>query len=343
MKTWQQPVHQLPLQVRPVRGETVVSFLMRLAAANEYRRPTTLLRALGEPNRPLGTGQLADFDIVLNEPAKRRLETLTGRTVTELRKSLSILWNKPSDRIPTDIPATEVQRSWMLRDHCDHCAARLPGRPTIRVYQLSFPHICKRHQRWIATEKEHSWLEFEPKQVDLTGAPEILRAHSRYARLRAEIDNHSWTADQLRAATHVAIGWGRTNYTKNRPLHDRWDARKKAIKCRGYAFKPTALLVFPEAVALTEVLTDLEWRRHVAMVRDERHLDRFYQHVARRLDQPKSYIANLALTEPPTGPTSPETLGLDHPRPARQLDPTASPPARETPHRVLGRTHPERS
>jgi hypothetical protein len=297
MKTWQQSVHQLPIRVRPVRGETLISYLMRLAVANEYSRPTTLLRALGEPSRPLLNAQLADFDVVLNKPAKRRLETLTGRTVLELRRSLSALWNEPSDRVPTDTPAIEVLRSWNLRDHCDRCVARLPGRPTVRVYSLSFPHICKRHQRWVATEKEHSWLEFEPKQVDLTGAPEIVRAHRRYARLRAEIDNHGWTAQQLRAATTVAVGWGRTNYRKNKALHDRWDARKKAIKSRGYAFKPTPLLVFPEAVALTEVLTDLEWRRHVAMVREERHLDRFYQHVARRLNQPKSYIASLAITD----------------------------------------------
>jgi hypothetical protein len=98
-------------------------------------------------------------------------------------------------------------------------------------------------------------------------------------------------------ATNVAIGWGRTNYRKNKALHDRWDARSKAIKTRGYATAPTPLLVFPEAVALTEVLTDLDSRRHVAVVRGERHLDRFYQHVARRLGQPTSCIAGLAITD----------------------------------------------
>jgi hypothetical protein len=109
---------------------------MRLAAANECSRPTTLLRALGEPSRPLLSAQLADFDVVLNEPARHRLETLTGRTVAELRRSLSALWSKPSDHIPTDIPAIEVRRSWNLRGHCDRCVARLPGRPTVRVYSL---------------------------------------------------------------------------------------------------------------------------------------------------------------------------------------------------------------
>src|ERR1700678_3761790 len=42
---------------------------------------------------------------------------------------------------------------------------------------------------------------------------------------------------------------------------------------------------FPEAVTLTHVLTDLDWRRHVAMVPDYQ-LDRFYKRIAHRLGEP---------------------------------------------------------
>ncbi|MEU8151967.1 hypothetical protein [Nonomuraea sp. NPDC048901] len=40
----------------------------------------------------------------------------------------------------------------------------------------------------------------------------------------------------------------------------------------------------PEAVALTELLTDLGWRRHVAMV-DERALRSFYERVAQQMNE----------------------------------------------------------
>ncbi len=44
---WQKPAAPLPFKVRPVRGETTLSFVFRLAAANEIIRPTTLIRSIG--------------------------------------------------------------------------------------------------------------------------------------------------------------------------------------------------------------------------------------------------------------------------------------------------------
>ncbi|MFG6202436.1 hypothetical protein [Nonomuraea sp. JJY05] len=51
MKAWQQTAQQLPVRVRPVRGETVISYVFRLADANDLARPTILLGALGRPTR----------------------------------------------------------------------------------------------------------------------------------------------------------------------------------------------------------------------------------------------------------------------------------------------------
>jgi hypothetical protein len=59
------------------------------------------------------------------------------------------------------------------------------------------------------------------------------------------------------------------------------------------------VLAFPEAVTLTEILTDLNWRRHVAMVLDH-DLDRFYQHVARNLGE-SAYPRFPASHDPLTG------------------------------------------
>jgi hypothetical protein len=49
----------------------------------------------------------------------------------------------------------------------------------------------------------------------------------------------------------------------------------------------------PEAVALAEILCDLDWRRHVAMANDY-DLMQFYRLVARRLGQPTKFSDRLA-------------------------------------------------
>jgi hypothetical protein len=69
MKLWRRPAHLLPVQVRPVGGETVVSYLFRLADANGFARPTLLLRAIGEPiAKNIHAGILDHHDITLNAP-----------------------------------------------------------------------------------------------------------------------------------------------------------------------------------------------------------------------------------------------------------------------------------
>ena len=47
MKLWHAPARALPVTVRPIGGETVLSYARRLSAANDLP-PTTILRALGQ-------------------------------------------------------------------------------------------------------------------------------------------------------------------------------------------------------------------------------------------------------------------------------------------------------
>jgi hypothetical protein len=63
-------------------------------------------------------------------------------------------------------------------------------------------------------------------------------------------------------------------------LRSRWQDRASRL---GLTSQPA--VTFPEVVALAQVLTDLDWRCHVAMVR-EWQLDLFYQRIARRLGEP---------------------------------------------------------
>jgi hypothetical protein len=279
MRLWKQPAQPLPVRVRPAGGETLVSYTVRLAQANDLDRPTILLRALGEPTTSWTQWMLSDdYDTALNEHALRRLEIFTGMPAARLRMSLPTLHR--SDAPAATIPATRPYRCPDLRDHCDHCAAQLPGRPKIRVHNLPFPRICRRHRRW--TDTGH----YQPHQVSFADAPEIITAHHRYARLRGATPDHPWLHEQLRQATRIAQHWATSSYRLHPQLHARWAARGAALRPPCGPHDPTPVLVFPEAVAITEILCDLHWRRHVAMVNNNLHLARFYRRIAQRLGQP---------------------------------------------------------
>lgn len=293
MKLWQQPAQPLPVQLRPIRGETLVSYIFRLADTNELDRPTILLRALGEPKTALLQSMLDnDFDVALNSHSLHRLETFTAIPAEQLRKSLPSL--KHTGAQPADIPATRPYRCFHVRNHCDDCVARLPGQPKVRVHNQLFPRICTRHRRWIHTHDKH-----QPRQVDLTHTPEVLTAHRRYARLLTRVQDHEWVREQLVRATWIATGWAQQSSRTSPQLHARWKARGEAIRTGTGPLAATPLLVFPEAIVLTEILCDLQWRRHVAMADNDAHIARFYRHVTRRLEQPPSFTATLTSHQSP--------------------------------------------
>jgi len=184
---WQQPAQQLPVRVRPVFGETALSYVFRLAEANDLDRPTLLLRALGRPN--IGVSRFLldkDYEVSLNELALRRLETFAGRPADQLRVALGNLSRVTAE--PEDTPKIWLYKAHNLRNHCDRCVARLPGKPRIRVRTLLFPQLCRRHRRWLDPSTSGS-----RRQIDLTDTPEILTAHRRYSRLRVVNRDHHWT------------------------------------------------------------------------------------------------------------------------------------------------------
>lgn len=288
MKLWQQPAQLLPIRVRPLRGETLVSYTFRLSTANDLARPTTLLRALGEPTRGLTQAMIDDSDVALNEQSLRRLETFTAIPAQRLRMSLPTLAR--TDAAPAGIPATRPYRCWALRTPCQDCVARLPGHPKIVVRPLLFPQICQRHRRWIDTGQD------QPHQVNLAGVPHILTAHRRYARLRVTAHDHQWLREQLWQASWIARGWAKSSHRLHPQLHARWTARGAALRPFASPHNPTPLLVFPETVAIAEILCDLQWRRHVAMVDNDLHLRRFYRRIAARLGQPPAFANTITFT-----------------------------------------------
>ena len=168
MTRWRQPAQQLPVQVRPVAGESVVSYVFRLADANGFARPTLLLRAIGEPiARNVHTGLLEHHDITLNTPALARLAAFTGRSASSLAKILPSLDTACTHRrlSRTIEPLINPFSSAAIRGHCQHCIARIPGHPDIRVHRRSAPAICGRHRRWVDTTRQHPTQVEPPRRV----------------------------------------------------------------------------------------------------------------------------------------------------------------------------------
>jgi hypothetical protein len=285
VKLWQRHAYPLPIRVRPIYGETLLSYTRRLSQANAFESPTTILRALGEPTRLLYYDLFTDFDAQLNEPALQRLETYTGIPRQRLRKALPALHATATD-LGDSTPRTRPHRCWNIRTACDDCVRRLPGRPDVRVHLMVFPLICERHRRWIHTNDDH------PEQFDLTATPEIVTAHHKYAKLRAANQDTEWSRRQLHAGTYITTTWARRSLHLKR-LPDRWQARAHALGMPAYRHNPPHALTFPEAVILAHILSNPDWRRHVAMVPDHQ-LRNFFHHIATRLgENPQNFTLRL--------------------------------------------------
>jgi len=108
------------------------------------------------------------------------------------------------------------------------------------------------------------------------------------------VDDLTWARQQLWRTTGFVTEWHHHRDLQSlcdfEHLHARWDKRAETLPSPGL---DTSLLVMPEAVALAEILCDLEWRRHVAIANDY-DLMQFYRLVARRLGQPTKFSDRLA-------------------------------------------------
>jgi TniQ len=274
MRLWQLPARALPVTVRPLGGETVISYCRRLAEANGLP-PTAIMRAVGQVI-PGSGHHLLNHDAWLNDQAIARLEALSALPRHRLATAVPALrWGPPRwfPALPEDSPALRCYRPWPApRPACRPCTLRAAG--TVLVRPQASPLLCRRHLRWLGRAAETT-------QTDISAAPEILTAHRRYQQLLAR------SADRERAAARIGAAWTITAHWAQDPdrlprLRSRWQDRASKLGLTGLG---QPVVTFPEAVALAQILTDLDWRRHVAMVR-EWQLDRFYQHIARRLAEP---------------------------------------------------------
>jgi hypothetical protein len=279
MRRWLQPARVLPVTLRPVGGETVNSYTLRLSVANGLGS-TAVLRSLGQLTEASGR-RLLDRDSWLNDQALARLEAFSAISRQRLLRALPALRQEtPSPRLeplPDDRPALHCYipepRPWLA---CRLCTLRasLGTTPTAMVRPPVSPLICRRHQRWLGTSDE-------PADIGISAVPEILTAHRRFQRLRLSSGNPQMTADCIQAAWNITWVWAREPNCRPRLLA-RW--RTRAGKLGPGTPLSSRVVTFPEAVALAEILTDPAWRHHVATV-PVRQAGQLYRRVSARLGE----------------------------------------------------------
>jgi hypothetical protein len=165
LKLWQQPATPLPFRVRPVRGETTMSYVFRLATANEVVKPITLLRS----DRP--AVQLAPAPVHAARRFRGQAQRPRAAAAGRLRRnSAAAAAPMPATagvhrrrRRPRH-PAAGNGRGRFPNPQSLHALHRSRGTPPIKVYYGHASVICRRHRRWLG-------IPTTPGQFDLSTPP----------------------------------------------------------------------------------------------------------------------------------------------------------------------------
>jgi hypothetical protein len=271
VKLWHAPARPLPVTIRPIAGETLPSYTRRLAAVNDLT-PYAILRGLGQLRTGAGKHLLV-CDARLNEQAAARLEAYTGIPAERLARAIPAMARRlhSGNVLPADRPALCFHRV-QTRPPCRRCelAASGPAGPAALVLPGRTPLVCRRHRRWLGPPHDAT-------QHDVSPAPEILSAGRRLARLLARSSDRPWTWREFQTAWHIARQWPDPDIHRKPALDRRWHDRATALGTPTLVTTSTGrrtswIVAFPEAVALTAILTDLDLRRHIALERDDQPL-----------------------------------------------------------------------
>jgi hypothetical protein len=162
--SWQQHPPQLPVRVPPITGETISSYLSRLAAASHLpdRNITSCLP-------PWFAARAAACDDLTTASLLRagdaaHLAALTGISESDLRHALPAL---SMTRGSSHRPAIRATLA------CRRCAARHGQQDPVPVHLPAHQRTCERHRTWLG----------RVTQIDVTTAPEIIAASRQASRL----------------------------------------------------------------------------------------------------------------------------------------------------------------
>jgi len=183
----------LPARVAPITGETIASYLARVAAASHLR--VTAITDVLPPwfaLRAAACDDLASPGLVQPGVAGH-LAALTGITETALRHALPALAGTCGGRPPVRAALA-----------CRRCAARHGCRDLVPVHLPAHQRACEQHRTWLG----------RATQIDVTAAPDIIstgrkatrltRQHGITRFLLAETTARQQTADSPRARRRTA-------------------------------------------------------------------------------------------------------------------------------------------
>lgn len=243
------PVAALPRRVVMVRGETVASFLWRLAERNGMRFEE-LARHIGAP-KGIGRADPGGEEVRLGPLACQRLAAATGRVPAELAQALVSL---RAGRIGVRARRQVQIEPWPVDRRpvraCALCEAGCGELPVWRVSEDRWA-VCVRHGRWAGTAQGRV-------QVGLERLPEVVDAHVR--RLRLERRTGLFARVLMADALQVAVYWWQCRQMAWQGV---WRARQEILGMDRSALWAVPLVVYPEAVVVAEAMAVRERQRAV--------------------------------------------------------------------------------
>ncbi|MGW0817014.1 TniQ family protein [Streptomyces viridiviolaceus] len=243
------PLARLPRPAVMVRGETVASYLWRLAERNGMRFEE-LARHIGAP-RTIRPADPRTEEVRLGPLARQRLAEVSGRPLAQLAQALvSLEHSRITARARRQVQIEPWPENELSVQSCELCAAGRSERPVWRVRGEQWA-VCVRHRRWTATAGGNV-------QIGLEQLPEVVDAHVRRARLERRTGPYARAL--MADAQQVAVYWWQCRQMAWRGV---WRSRQEALGVDRSALWAVPLVVYPEAVAVAEAMAVRERQRAV--------------------------------------------------------------------------------
>ncbi|CAM5272223.1 hypothetical protein KAURM247S_04287 [Kitasatospora aureofaciens] len=221
----------------PVQGETLGSYLHRLAVANN-RAASRLVRLLGP--LPSEFSPLTDSTVGWTPESPNLLSALLNRPAARLARALPELADflDPQHALP--------RSEYVIGRLCRCCTARRNPSATIVIVRAPAPrHLCPRHKRW--TRSTHD--------IPLTSLPEVLQAQHHLDLLARRQDRRMQKALDL--AWKIVDEWSASGMPLD--LGREWTRRLDRIDdhpvSRRIPFEDRhRLAAFPEITVLADLI-----------------------------------------------------------------------------------------
>ncbi|WP_441349037.1 TniQ family protein [Streptomyces sp. G2] len=240
----------------PVAGELTGSWLRRVALAHGLPAQDLIRGVLSgsQAVQVTGTPHTA-LEAYLNAPARALLAGFTGIPLSRLHELLPGL-GPTHPRLSDD---NGPQAAWYSPTHawvtaCPPCTGRAwsPRQPVL-VYPGEVGHICRRHRRWLLAD------ERKAASIPLSTLPDVLAAHRDHVAL----SRLPGAAGAMALASAVVWSWQAQRWHGDRLWSQRTSALASLTGCSTAGVAAHALIAYPEAVKVAELLSNHDWQRRL--------------------------------------------------------------------------------